>query len=128
MDFFVTLLHFFQKGGFMMYPIAIVLALSVAITIERWLFLSRVENENRKLWKEAAPLLANGDVATVEQIVSGSDTAVGRILSAGAAQAKIDRHRNELETATDDALMEVLPAVERRTHYLATFSNMSTLL
>src|SRR3546814_1942387 len=75
MDFFVTLLHFFQKGGFMMYPIAIVLALSVAITIERWLFLSRVENENRKLWQEAAPLLANGDVATVEQIVSGSDTA-----------------------------------------------------
>src|SRR3546814_8683365 len=112
----------------MMYPIAIVLALNVAITIEHWLFLSRVENENRKLWKEAAPLLANGDVATVEQIVSGSDTAVGRILSAGAAQAKIDRHRNELETATDDALMEVLPAVERRTHYLATFSNMSTLL
>src|SRR3546814_18771447 len=112
----------------MMYPIAIVLALNVAITIEHWLFLSRVENENRKLWKEAAPLLANGDVATVEQIVSGSDTAVGRILSAGAAPAKIDRHRHELETATDDALMEVLPAAERRPHSLATFSNMQTLL
>src|SRR3546814_11961612 len=90
MDFFVTLLHFFQKGGFMMYPIAIVLALSVAITIERWLFLSRVENENRKLWKEAAPLLANGDVATVEQIVSGSDTAVGRILSAGDRKSVVE--------------------------------------
>lgn len=128
MDFFVTLLHFFQKGGFMMYPIAIVLALSVAITIERWIFLSRVENENRKIWKEAAPLLANGDIATVEQLASGSDTAIGRILSAGTAQAKIDRNRNELETVTDDAMMEVLPAVERRTHYLATFSNMSTLL
>lgn len=128
MDFFVTILHFFQKGGFMMYPIAIVLALSIAITIERWLFLSRVEGENSKLWKEASPLLVQGDIATVEQLASGSDTAVGRILTAGVAQAKVDRHRNELETATEEALMEVLPAVERRTHYLATFSNMSTLL
>src|SRR3546814_12183070 len=79
MDFFVTLLHFFQKGGFMMYPIAIVLALSVAITIERWLFLSRVDNENRQLWLDAAPLPANDDVATVEQIASGWDTGGGRV-------------------------------------------------
>src|SRR3546814_12686396 len=82
MDFFVTLLHFFQKGGFMMYPIAIVLALSVAITIERWLFLSRVENENRKLWQVAAPLLANGAVSTVAPLLSGSVPAFRLILSA----------------------------------------------
>ncbi len=128
MDFLVTLLHFFQKGGLMMYPIALVLALSVAIAIERWLFLARVERENSKLWKEAYPLLASGDILTVEQLASGSNTAVGRIFTAGAAQAKVDRHRNEVETATEEALMEVLPAVEKRTHYLATFSNMSTLL
>ncbi|WP_020650064.1 MotA/TolQ/ExbB proton channel family protein [Solimonas variicoloris] len=128
MDFFVTILHFFQKGGFMMYPIAIVLALSVAIAIERWLFLSRVERENRKIWQDAVPLLAKGDLATVEQLASGSDAAVARIFTAGAAQAKVDPHRNEVETATEEALMEVLPAVEKRTHYLATFSNMSTLL
>src|SRR3546814_15623742 len=111
MDFFVPLLHFFQKGVFMMYPIAIVMALSVAITIERWLFLSRVAFENRKLWKEAAPLLANGDVATVEQIVSRSDTAVGRILSAGAAPAKIYRHRHDPETATAASSIVTLQAV-----------------
>ncbi|WP_028081442.1 MotA/TolQ/ExbB proton channel family protein [Solimonas soli] len=128
MDLFVTILHFFQKGGFMMYPIAIVLALSVAIAIERWLFLGRIERENRKLWKDVSPLLAKGDVATAEQLASGSDAAVARIVAAGAAQAKVDPHRNEVETATEEALMEVLPAVEKRTHYLATFSNMSTLL
>lgn len=128
MDFFATLLHFFQKGGFMMYPIAAVLALSIAITLERLLFLGKVERENRRVWKEVSPLLAKSDLAAVERATAGSDTAVGRILAAGVAQAKIDAHRNELETATEEALMEVLPAVEKRTHYLATFSNMSTLL
>jgi biopolymer transport protein ExbB len=128
MDFFVTLLHFFQKGGLMMYPIAIVLALSIAIALERWIFLGRVERENAKLWQQASPLLAKGDISAVEQLASGSDAAVARIFIAGAAQARVDRHRSEVETATEEALMEVLPAVEKRTHYLATFSNMSTLL
>ncbi len=128
MDIFATLLHFFQKGGWMMYPIAVVLALSIAIALERWLFLGKVERDNRKVWKAAAPLLARGDINAVEQLAAGSKAAVARIFSAGAAQAKVDRHRNEVETATEEALMEVLPAVEKRTHYLATFSNMSTLL
>jgi len=128
MDLFVALLHFFQKGGFMMYPIAVVLALSAAIALERWLFLSRLERENRKIWREVSPALAKGDVATAEQIVSGSEAAVARIVSAGAAQARVNPHRNELETATEEALMEVLPAVEKRTHYLGTFSNLATLL
>lgn len=128
MDFFATILHFFQKGGLMMYPIAAVLALSIAIALERLWFLGKVERENRKMWRDASPLLAKSDLAAVERLTSSSTTAVGRILAAGVAQAKIDPHRNELETATEEALMEVLPAVEKRTHYLATFSNMSTLL
>lgn len=128
MEILATVSEFFQKGGWMMYPIALVLALTVAVTLERWWFLGRVERQNRKVWKNASPLLASGDLNSLEQLASDSDTAIGRIFSAGITQAKIDRHRNELETATEEALMEVLPALEKRTHYLATFSNLSTLL
>ena len=128
MDILATLLHFFQKGGWMMYPIALVLACSVAIALERWVFLGRVERQNRKIWQSAAPLLTKGDLGALEQLSSGSPAAVARIFTAGLTQAKVDRHRNEVETATEQALMEVLPALEKRTHYLATFSNMSTLL
>jgi biopolymer transport protein ExbB len=128
MESFANLLLFFQKGGVMMYPIAAVLALSVAIAIERMLFLGKIERQNRKVWINVSPLLAKNDLEAVERVTSRSETAVGRILSAGIAQSRIDPHRNELETATEEALMEVLPAIEKRTHYLATFSNMSTLL
>lgn len=128
MDFFSTVLRFFQQGGAFMYPIAVVLVLTVAITIERWLFLIRTERENRLLWNQVQPMIGQGDLAAAENLVKDSETAIGRILSNGLAQSRADNRRSEVEIATEEGLMEVLPAIEKRTHYLATFSNMSTLL
>lgn len=128
MDIFATLLRFFQSGGLFMYPIAIVMVLGISIAVERFLFLRRVETENRKLWGDVQPLLAQGDITSAENLVKDSETAIARILSNGIAQAKMDSRRSELEIATEEGMMEVLPALEKRTHYLATFSNASTLL
>lgn len=128
MDSSSAILTFFQNGGLFMYPIAIVLALAVAITLERYLFLRRTEKENSKLWNEVQPLLTRGDLESAERMVKDSDTAIARILSNGIAQSRADNKRSEVEIATEEGLMEVLPAIEKRTHYLATFSNMSVLL
>lgn len=128
MDSTSAILTFFQNGGLFMYPIAIVLALAVAITIERFLFLRRTEKENSVLWNEVQPMLSRGDLEAAERIVKDSDTAIGRILSNGIAQSRADNKRSEVEIATEEGLMEVLPAIEKRTHYLATFSNMAVLL
>ncbi|HUP93029.1 MAG TPA: MotA/TolQ/ExbB proton channel family protein [Solimonas sp.] len=128
MDFLATVVSFFQKGGFFMYPIAIVAVLGIAIALERWLFLGKIERQNARLWREVGPMIGSGDFENAERTVEGSETAIGRILGNGLAQAKADKRRSELEVATEEGLMEVLPALEKRTHYLATFSNMSTLL
>ncbi|HKY90100.1 MAG TPA: MotA/TolQ/ExbB proton channel family protein [Nevskiaceae bacterium] len=128
MDLFSAIVRFFQHGGVFMYPIALVLALAVAITLERWFFLRRTEKENRALWEQVQPMIASNDLAGAEALVAGSETAIGRILQNGLAQSRVDRRRSEVEIATEEGLMEVLPAIEKRTHYLATFSNMSTLL
>ncbi|AXQ27652.1 MotA/TolQ/ExbB proton channel family protein [Solimonas sp. K1W22B-7] len=128
MDFFATVLRFFQSGGFFMYPIALVAVCAVAIAIERWFFLRRVQKENAVLWSEVAPLIAQGDLDSAARVTEGSDTAIARIISNGIAQARIENKRSEIEVAAEEGLMEVLPAIEKRTHYLGTFSNMSTLL
>jgi len=128
MNFFASFLQFFEAGGAFMYPIAVVGICAIAITIERWLFLTRVGRENSKLWSEVSPLIAQGDVDGADRVTQGSDTAIARILGNGLAQARVDNKRSELEVATEEGLMEVLPAIEKRTHYLGTFSNMSTLL
>lgn len=128
MDFISAIVTFFQHGGLFMYPIATVLVLALAITIERFLFLIRTERENRKLWNGVQPLLAKGDLVGAERVVRDSETAIGRILSNGIAQSLFENKRSEVEIATEEGLMEVLPAIEKRTHYLATFSNLSVLL
>ena len=128
MESLAHILRFFQAGGTFMYPIAIVMVLGISIAVERFLFLNRVEKENRELWGRVQPLISGGDFAGAEDLVRDSETAIGRILNNGIAQAKTDPRRSELETATEEGMMEVLPALEKRTHYLATFSNMSTLL
>jgi biopolymer transport protein ExbB len=73
-------------------------------------------------------MIASNDLAGAESLVAGSETAIGRNQPNGLAQSRVDRRRSEVEIATEEGLMEVLPAIEKRTHYLATFSNMSTLL
>ncbi len=128
MDFFATVLRFFQSGGFFMYPIALVAVCAIAIAIERWFFLRRVQKENAVLWSEVAPLIAQGDLDSAARVTEGSDTAIARIISNGISQARIENKRSEIEVAAEEGLMEVLPAIEKRTHYLGTFSNMSTLL
>jgi biopolymer transport protein ExbB/TolQ len=37
------------------------------------------------------------------------------------------RRREDLDRATEETLMAIMPGLEKRTHYLATFANMSTL-
>lgn len=128
MDLLSAIVTFFQKGGLFMYPIAIVLVLALAITLERWIFLRRTEKENKKLWNEVQPLLTRGELEGAERLVRDSDTAIGRILSNGIAQSRVENKRSEVEIATEEGLMEVLPAIEKRTHYLATFSNLSVLM
>lgn len=127
MEFFASVAIFFQKGGAFMYPIAVVLVLAVAIAIERFIFLVKLERENGALWKEVGPLLARGDVDAAARVTESSDAAIGRILNNGIAQARVDKRRSEVEIATEEALMEVLPAIEKRTHYLGTFSNAAVL-
>jgi len=128
MDLLSAIVTFFQKGGLFMYPIAVVLFLTVCITLERWIFLGRTERENKKLWTAVQPLLSRGEIEGAERLVKDSDTAIGRILSNGIAQSRVENKRSEVEVATEEGLMEVLPAIEKRTHYLATFSNMAVLM
>ncbi|MEX1666872.1 MotA/TolQ/ExbB proton channel family protein [Zhongshania arctica] len=128
MDAISSFVMFFNDGGPFMYPIALVLALSIAISIERFIFLGKSLRENRRLWARVSPLLASSDLAEAKLVVSGSKIAVARILSEGLERVSTARRRSDLEIATEDSLMSILPAIERRTHYLATFSNVATLL
>lgn len=128
MESYVTLVRFFQDGGLFMYPILVVLALGLSIALERYLYLSRATSINRRLWNELMPLIKGGNYKQAQAISSKSKAAVGKILHYGLSRTRSARRRDDIETAMEEGLMEVVPRLEKRTHYLATFANIATLL
>jgi len=112
----------------MMYPIAVVLVIGAAIAIERYVVLTLTSIRNRGLWNEIAPLLAQGNFKGAVQVTGKSDAAIGQILSYGLARISSARSRDDIEKAMEESLMDVVPRLEKRTHYLATFANLATLL
>lgn len=128
MDAYSTVVKFFQDGGVFMYPITLVLAAGLAVAIERFIYLSRARTRNRKLWDELLPLLKSGKYQQVMGITANSDTAIGKILNYGINRVKVAHRREDVEAAMEEGLMEVIPRLERRTHYLATLANVVTLM
>jgi biopolymer transport protein ExbB/TolQ len=128
MDVIAPVARFFQNGGAFMYPILAVLILGLAIVIDRFVYLQRAKLENRNLWTRMMPLVNEGRYADAEKLASASTTAIGRVLGYGLAQSRGNASREQVEAAMEETLMEVTPLLERRTHYLATFANVATLL
>jgi biopolymer transport protein ExbB/TolQ len=128
MDTAGTIIKFFQDGGTFMYPIAIVAALGVAVAIERYLYLTRTAVGNKRVWSEVAPFLSQGDYRKALAATTDSASAIGQILSYGLARVQSARRRDDVEKAMEESMMEVVPRLEKRTHYLSSFANIATLL
>lgn len=128
MGTYTTIVKFFQEGGFFMYPIALVLAIGAAVAIERYLFLSRSQSSNRRMWEQLLPALQSGKYPQAISITGKSDVAICKILGYGLARLRTARQRDEIETAMEEGLMEIVPRLERRTHYLSALANIATLL
>lgn len=119
---------FFQNGGPFMYPILIVLALGLSIALESWVYLTRTSLKNRSLWRELTPYLQDGRFAEAAELAKAGESAIGRILGYGLARIRSAGRRDDVERAMEESMMEVTPHLEKRTHYLATFANLATLL
>ncbi|MDP4546364.1 MULTISPECIES: MotA/TolQ/ExbB proton channel family protein [unclassified Marinobacter] len=124
-----TLIRFFQDGGPFMYPIAVVLAIGLAITLERFVYLGSVRRRNRLAFERGIlPALQKRDYSRAMKAASSSDSAIASVLGAGIARLLNNSRREDIEYAMEEGLMEVLPRLEKRTQYLATLANVATLL
>ncbi len=125
---FETIVSFFQDGGIFMYFIMVVFIIGLAIAVERFIYLNLIKLKNRSAWKQLLPILNQGNFRQAMQVATNSRSAVGRILAYGLSKVGQGRRHDDLEMAMEEGLMEVLPRLEKRTAYLATFANIATLL
>ena len=125
---FYSLVAFFQKGGAFMYPILLVFAVGIAITVERWIELKRTDNTNSRMWDTLQPVLAKGDFDKAREMVSEDQSNMAKMLEMGLVRQGAVRRRDDIEIAMEESLMEIIPQLEKRTPYVALLANIATLL
>ena len=125
---FYTMVAFFQKGGTFMYPILLVFAIGLAIAVERYIHLNRIRSANNSMWKKLHPVLVKGEFEKARQMVNKDKSRVAQMLGMGLARQGAVRRREDIEIAMEESMMEIIPQLEKRTPYVALFSNIATLL
>ena len=128
MTTYSTIVKFFQDSGVFIYPSILVLAMGLAIAIERFIYLSRSRSNNRKMWDDLRPLLNSGKFQQALAVAAKSEAAIAKMVSRGIHRLKTAKRREEIDAAMEEGMMEIVPRLEKRTHYLATFANVVTLL
>lgn len=111
-----------------MYPIALVLFIGLAITLERWLFLNKSLNANKRAFTELLPILSSNNVEKAEHYVNASKTAIARIVQAAIETQQSSPRRDDIQAAIQEGILESLPRLSKRTSYLSILANIATLL
>lgn len=124
----MEIIKLFQSGGPFMYPILIVMAIGLAISIERFVYLSRVQSKTNKVWRNIVPMLKADDSPRAAKSVERDSSPLAVVLQYGFARQQKGASREIVEASMEEGIMEVVPQLEQRTHYLATLANIATLL
>jgi len=128
MSFIDSIIAFLQNGGSFIYPISLVLVVGLAITIERWLYLSSALRTNRKALVSIQGALKDGDIDVISEQVRNNSAPVLDVLASGIARLSSVKRREDVEYAMEETIMEYMLRLEKRTPYLATLANIATLL
>ncbi|HEX7045561.1 MAG TPA: MotA/TolQ/ExbB proton channel family protein [Burkholderiales bacterium] len=128
MEFINATVKFIQDGGPWMYPILVVGAVGLAIAVERYIKLLMVRRANEATWNKLHPVLVAGDFDKAREMTAEDKSTVSQLLNLGLARQGAVRRRDDIEIAMEEGMMEIIPQLERRTQYIALFSNIATLL
>ena len=127
MTFFDYVVAFFKEGGPFLYMLLAIFVVGVAIAIERFVYLTKETTVNRRVWAQVAPLISQGNFRQVVAITQKSNAALATALNYGIARLASARRRDDVEKAMDESLLEIIPKLEKRTHYLSALANIGML-
>ena len=124
----MEIVKLFQAGGTFMYPILLVLAVGLVIAIERFVYLYRTEKSTNSVWSELVPMLKALDFQRAVKLTTEIKTPIANVLNYGFSRHNDNKSREIIEAALEEGIMDEMPQLTQRTHYLATLANIATLL
>jgi biopolymer transport protein ExbB len=119
------LMEHFQEGGWGMYPILALLGITVYITFDRWVTVSKAKVDIDKLMSLLKSQIVSGNIQGAISTCQSSNAPVTRIIAAGLRRAGGTEH--DVQQAMDEEALKELPKIEKRTGYLAMLGNLATL-
>jgi biopolymer transport protein ExbB/TolQ len=122
------LASFFREGGSVMYVIAGVSVFALAIALDRFYFIFIRFNINGAAFMRKLQQMV--EAANIERAIqlcnAAPHAALAKVLKAGLAKSSgSDR---DIQNAVDEAALELIPKLTRRTNYLQVIANVATLL
>jgi biopolymer transport protein ExbB/TolQ len=128
METYSFVVSFFREGGVFLYPMAAVFVAGVAIAIERYFVLTKTSFVNRQVWDKITPSMKAGNLQEAMKIAERSHSALGTVLCYGLSRARVTHRRDDIEKAMEESLLEIIPRLDKRTHYLSSLANIGMLM
>lgn len=121
--------RFFQEGGLWMYLLAGVSACAIAVSLERLIFFYIHCRINAKaLLTQITRLVRNGQAEQARKVCSRMKTPLALILESALWHFMQNESDQDIQNAVDEVGLRELPKIQRRTHYISLFANISTLM
>ena len=117
----------FEEGGVWMYPILFVGILVILIALDRtYLLYFKTSSRREQFLANLRQHIMSRNLDKAVQFVSHDPTPLGRIVKAGLL--KVNHEDEVVQSAMDEAALNEIPKLEKRTGFLPMFSNMATLM
>ena len=121
------IISFYRDGGGWMHAILLTMVFSIAIVIERFIYINfKNRIDTTAFVNKILELLQKGSVASAVELCNVSKAALPRITKAGLEEA--GQPPEEIQHAMQLAAMNEIPKIEKRTNYLSLLANIATLL
>lgn len=122
------LAKFYADGGIWMHPISLCSVIAFSIGIERViaLFFRYNINSHHFMAQIQKLVLANNIDRAIKLCNAAPSAALPRVIKAGLTRA--NKNETEIANAVEEATLEVLPEISKRTTTLPNVANLATLL
>lgn len=118
----------FRTGGIWMYLILGVSIFAIGIAIERFIFLFFKYNINAEAFYAQVQklVMANKNDQAIKLCNAAPSAALPKVVKAGLMRA--NKGEVEIQNAIEEASLEVVPRIQKRTNSLNALANIATLL
>ena len=120
--------EFYSQGGMWMHPILLMSVIGLGSMIERFIFLYFKYNINAGAFMAQIQklVMANNIDKAIKLCNAAPSAALPRVIKAGLTRA--NKGPEEIQNSVEEATLEIIPIVTKRTTVLQAIANIATLL